>query len=266
MVFADSYKENLETELYGLTPSKLAESIASKEKSSRSSYRREMSTGAGIGERIRLLSTSAENSQKRALAKKVAKIAEVEEESVDISGQIVGRDPSPVSPDADPVVDETVAHESPLHSKTSAVTSRSGSTSPIASAPFVEVRGDRARSVTPTSPTPSDELSQKDSISVRTQSRTPDELRESDSGGAKCTTRAKSPPPSSSSAAMDQLKLLTAVSRGSSAEKREEVSAVKSERLDYEKISMEAAAISREKWKQTEGLWLAFFLDRCIKH
>ena len=52
---------------------------------------------------------------------------------------------------------------------------------------------------------------------------------------------------------MDQLKVLTAASRTGSGEKREAVSPVKAERTDYEKITMEAAALSREKWRQTEG-------------
>lgn len=53
----------------------------------------------------------------------------------------------------------------------------------------------------------------------------------------------------------DQLKVLTAASRpGGGGERMEGVSPVRSERSDYEKLTMEAAALSREKWKQSEGV------------
>ena len=51
----------------------------------------------------------------------------------------------------------------------------------------------------------------------------------------------------------DQLRILTSASRSNDAGKKESISIAKSEKIEYEKLTIEAAALSREKWKQIEG-------------
>lgn len=58
----------------------------------------------------------------------------------------------------------------------------------------------------------------------------------------------------------DQLRIVTITSRSGNSEKREGTSPVKSERNEYEKLTMEAAALSREKWKQVEGIIICYLV------
>ncbi len=97
----------------------------------------------------------------------------------------------------------------------------------------------------------------KSSEGTSTQNRTVADTKDSSEGsgtasrGGSFTRSSRSQ--SSLGNGSDQLKALTSVSRTNNSENKESTCPIKSERDQYEKITMEAAALSREKWKQTEG-------------
>ena len=249
-------KQTLETALYGLPPSKLAESIATERRYEPSSYRRELSTAApGIEDRIRMLSIegkagggTTQNSTSPLEAEKLTGRVEEEEEEEEEEegkiGEIAAAEPmdkeqlipfdSPPDEDkyaisslaketAQPssLEDETTLTNTTTTTTASSTSATSASTSPI--------------SVSPTDQDTTTSIPVSSTVTSHKEGMAGDSLARSYGNGT------------------DQLKLLTAASWSRNSDKRD-VSPARSERNDYEKLTMEAAALSREKWKQSEGM------------
>ena len=241
-----------------------------------SSYRRGLGTAAGIEDRIRLLSSaSKQTSQDRAESGVVSEAGEDaaipgaifsigarrKSASPDCSMNGGDRDARSTSASPTPTQQED-SIDQPSHQSSSTAEKETSALSSASSTPPAPVLPDNP--TTSTLPTATQSISsstREDSSSaisptngssVRTRSPSPqgDTDRTSSSLGESGSGRGPSPQPGNG---MDQLKVLTAASRTSSAEKKEGMSVARTEKIDYEKITIEAAAITREKWKQTEG-------------
>ena len=331
---ADEYRQSLETELYGLPPSKLAESIAAKDRYVPSSYRRELSMASGIEDRIRMLTStagrrpSAEATQGSPLSPDIGTLKEQEEESEENEAVVLGICGTVTSPV--PSLDKeqllTVC-ENQTESATSAkssptppaslspsdhialLTSHSNSaTVPRSSSNEAIQESCTDASVTTTVPASADDLAIKreneedgapppkgnmadqrkvwtpqqgsipydgasspngnvtDLLEVPRGGESPsgedgsegNQAHQSTEGGEAPSSKGDEAPSSEGTRApspygTDQLKVLTVASRPNGSSDRREMSPVRSEKSDYEKITMEAAALSREKWKQSEG-------------
>jgi hypothetical protein len=293
---ADEYRQSLETELYGLPPSKLAESIAARSSYVPSSYRRELSVaGPGIGDRIKRLTSKSSMDAARdvPLSPEIDRLQE-QEDIIILTGTDSSSPPArqQLSVDEDTTACRISANSSPIppcassgsfDQATSPTNPSKSTTIPRSSSDQAiqqrcdnlpsdqlksQLGGKESRARTP------DDIGQQKASTVeqgsRTQSpsdqqvstselehdtpssngNTPDLLKESSEDRSGEGDRAPSP------YRADQLKLLTVANRpnGGSGGDRREMSPVRSEKSDYEKITMEAAALSREKWKLSEGV------------
>lgn len=239
--------------MYGLPPSKLAESIAAERRHVPSSYRRELSTGQGIENRIRMLSISSKtggdgaSAQGSIVSPDVLVLMEQDEDGdvAESSSPLSGGDEekSPTCKNSIQAIEGTSSSKNPTPSLSP---SSSVQTLPVSSQ---NASGTNATQLTTSSSgeaTPADCSSAEDG---RSNVPTPDQSVRSENG--ETPLRATSP---SHGNGTDQLKLLTAASRPNGSDRSREVSPAHSERIDYEKLTMEAAALSREKWKQNEGI------------
>lgn len=228
-----------------------------------SSYRRELSTAApGIEDRIRMLSNEGnaggETTPNSTSPLEAGKLTErVEEEEEGNIGEIAAAEvslpkekelsiPLDSPPDEDKhdvsslanetaqpsfLEDETTLTDTAITTTTataSSTSATSASTSPISVSPTDQ---DTTTSV-PASSTVTSSTSHEEGV-------TGDDIACSYGNG------------------IDQLKLLTAASWSRSSDKRD-VSPARFERNNYEKLTMEAAALSREKWKQSEGMDISY--------
>lgn len=304
------YRQNLETELYDLPPSKLAESIAMAGKSYvKSSYRRGTSTAAAIEERIKQLSVSNGGPIKTTRASLESSII-ADREDMELAGLISAAEPSFAGEEKErsPVAvspfdcgegrilsssrsgssvssDKTPGPASDRTTPNSASNGMPGSASDrTASAldPTSDRILGRSTSGDKTPGSSSDDTGALASASGAVEasfmsSTTPPPLTDQDTQpdskdktpsasthtSPVHSTASSTPPPGADIGGRrlsphgnepDQLKVLTAASRVSQGEVKDPVPpAVRSEKEDYEKLTLEAAALTREMWKQTEG-------------
>ena len=277
---AMEYRQVLETELYGLAPSKLAESIASQRQGEQlkpSSYRREISmTAPGIEDRIRLLSSSQPMSVEGQAAQKSGGSPEImgtQPEQVEESG--VRGEASNGEKDADllsssPVEDSKPSNgvdTSPLppfprpssrqnftNTTNTATATTTNTTSIAATTSAATVTGASTETATKSSCVDEVMVVSLDVQSPVISSDAAAAVAEAGNGTALPVGGLSAP--CSLGDTTDQLKVLTAESQLKSGEtsRSREVSPGQAERNEYDKLTMEAAALTREKWIQSEGM------------
>lgn len=295
---AKEYRQSLETELYGLPPSKLAESIATKRKYVPSSYRRELSTaGPGIEDRIRMLSVGSKSGAElnRMVSPTVSPpdIGVLAEEetgpaledrirmlSVSSKPDAEAKRGGVLSPEISVLAEqeengvlaqETLGTESSLPLPHQEKELSPAGSLPISASVSISANSSPTPPISHTSSDPASPLTcQGNSVDITASSHEQTILSPQSSEDKTSATAVLPPPaneqptqqqgndgvriPSPHSNGADQLKVLTVASRPNAGSEKREVSPARAERSDYEKITMEAAAISREKWKQSEGM------------
>ena len=245
----NDYKQSLEAQLYDLPPSKLAESISKGGGYTSSTYRRGTSTSGAIEEKIKQIEGKGLHSASSPSLRMITpeRVLLMDEETVRETTRHTST--SPVS-EEDKKLALAMTNTSLTLTTSSANEMKTDCRGPTSSQLFIS-----ADTINPTLPVEELELDAANAMSNSSENGHGEAQLAPHPPASAPHPPASAPHPPASAPhppAADQLKVLTEASHMTCVSGGEEEGVVKSEKVEYEKLTMEAAALSREKWKQVE--------------